>query len=363
MVVDSPCPDAANAVRAVGALVQPGAPPASTVIEDAAQRLADGALVAFPTETVYGLGARADDDAAVAAVYAAKGRPTGHPLIVHLAEPGDAAGFAADWPPAAQRLVAAFWPGPLTLIVRRVPGVASAAAAGQPTIGLRCPAHPLARALLRAAAARGVPGVAAPSANRFGRVSPTTAAHVRAEFAATLPSLNVVDGGDCAVGIESAIVDVSRGRPVLLRPGVLTRAEIEATLGEPLLSAAAAATDIAGANTPRAPGTLAAHYAPAARVCLFGADALAAALRARASSGQPARGLAVYSRGAALPSAVFGPLCWRTMPDDAVAAAHELFSVLREFDAAGVHEIWVEQPPDTPAWEGVRDRLKRAAAA
>ena len=312
----------------------------------AAQRLADGGLVAFPTETVYGLGARADDDRAVAAIFAAKGRPADHPLIVHVAGAEQAAVFAAQMPPAAQRLVRAFWPGPLTVIVPRAPGVASAAAGGQSSIGLRCPSHPVARALLQQAAQHGVAGVAAPSANRFGRISPTSAAHVVSEFG---PALWVLDGGDCAVGIESTIVDVSRGSPVLLRPGVLTRAAIEAVLGEPLHAP--------DARAPRAPGTLAAHYAPTAQLRLWPAPALAAALHEPAT--WPA-GLAVYSRrtGAA-PAGV----PWHRMPDDPAAAAHELFAVLRRFDDAGAAEIWVEQPPDDPAWEGVLDRLRRAAAA
>ena len=312
----------------------------------AAQRLADGGLVAFPTETVYGLGARADDDRAVAAIFAAKGRPADHPLIVHVAGAEQAAVFAAGLPPAALRLVRAFWPGPLTVIVQRAQGVAAAAAGGQSSIGLRCPSHPVALALLREAAKRGVAGVAGPSANRFGRISPTSAAHVASEFG---PELWVLDGGNCAVGIESSIVDVSRGTPVLLRPGVLTRGQIEAALGEPLH-----ASDV---QSPRAPGTLAAHYAPSARLRLWPAAALAAALH------EPATwpvGLAVYSRrvGAA-PAGV----PWHRMPDDPAAAAHELFAVLRQFDDAGAAEIWVEQPPDDPAWEGVLDRLRRAAAA
>jgi L-threonylcarbamoyladenylate synthase len=316
----------------------------------AAQCLADGGLVGLPTETVYGLAARADRDAAVARIFAAKGRPSDHPLIVHVADLAGADAFAATLPPAARRLAAAFWPGPVTVIVPRRPGAAEAAAAGQPTVGLRCPAHPVALALLRQAAALGVPGVAAPSANRFGRISPTRAAHVAGEFG---PDLLVLDGGDCPVGIESTIVDCSRGRPVLLRPGVLTRATLEAALGEPLHGADAAA--------PKAPGTLASHYAPRARLRLMDAEALAAALDQPAT--WPA-GLAVYSRRpVAGPTSGPVSLTWRQMPDDPAAAAHALFAALRGLDDGGVAEIWVEQPPDTPVWEGVRDRLRRAASA
>ncbi|OYY60742.1 MAG: threonylcarbamoyl-AMP synthase, partial [Burkholderiales bacterium 28-67-8] len=205
-----------------------------------ADALASGELVAFPTETVYGLGARADDDRAVARIFQAKGRPADHPLIVHLAGVALASRFCDDWPALAQRLTAAFWPGPLTVIVPRAAGVAYASTGGQPTVGLRCPDHPVALALLRAAAARGVPGIAAPSANRFGRLSPTCAAHVVAELGDE-PGLRVLDGGDCPVGIESTIIDCSRTHPVLLRPGTLTRRAIEAVLGEPLLARDAAA--------------------------------------------------------------------------------------------------------------------------
>lgn len=328
----------------------------SDAVERAAQQLAAGELVAFPTETVYGLGARADDDAATAKIFTAKGRPTDHPLIVHVADAAHAQAFAAEWPPLAERLAAAFWPGPLTLIVPRRDGVARAAAGGAPTIGLRCPSHPVARALLLSCAQRGVPGLAAPSANRFGRVSPTTAAHVRAEFGEALP---VLDGGACEVGIESAIVDVSRGVPVLLRPGVLAPAALEAAAGQPLVAP--------DADAPRASGTLVAHYAPRARVRLMPSASLADALavwaeaRSAASVAKPGPTLAVYSRTVRAPH-VAG-LVTRRMPEGARAAAHELFAVLRELDAMGVALIWVEQPPPGPEWDGVRDRLQRAAAA
>ena len=311
-------------------------------IELAAQRIAAGGLVAFPTETVYGLGARADSNAAVAAIFAAKGRPADHPLIVHLADAEHAARFAERIEAPARRLIEAFWPGPLTVIVRRAPGIAQAAAGGQPSIGLRCPAHPVARALLARCAALGVAGIAAPSANRFGRISPTTAGHVADEFGA---ELMVLDGGPCSVGIESTIVDCSRGGAVLLRPGVQERSAIEAVLDAPLAER--------DADAPRASGTLAAHYAPRARLRL---KATAALHMAQSS----APGLAVYSRTRpVLPAGVV----WRAMPGDAGLAAQALFATLRELDQPGVREIWVEQPPDAPEWEGVLDRLQRAAAA
>ncbi|HYP82971.1 L-threonylcarbamoyladenylate synthase [Variovorax sp.] len=323
-------------------------------IEQAARTLRAAGLVAFPTETVYGLGADAANDAAVAGIFTAKGRPSDHPLIVHVsAGAGQAQAiehFAQPLPDFARRLVEAFWPGPLTLIVTRQHGVARAAAGGQDTIGLRCPAHPVAQALLVACAAQGVAGLAGPSANRFGRVSPTTAQHVQGEFG---DDLLILDGGPCAVGIESTIIDCSRGVPVLLRPGLITRARIEAACGERLRTR----QDV-GAPDPRASGTLEAHYAPSAKVRLMDAAAIRTALDLL---GADARHIAVWSR-AELKSRS-SHLLQRRMPDDAAAAARLLFAVLREFDAQGVKLIWVETPPDEPAWEGVRDRLQRAAAA
>jgi L-threonylcarbamoyladenylate synthase len=315
-------------------------------VRAAAAQLVAGELVAFPTETVYGLGARADDDTAVARIFAAKGRPADHPLIVHVADADGAQAFAARLDGAAQRLMAAFWPGPLTLIVPRRAGMGGAAAGGQGSIGLRLPSHPVALALLRQAARLGVPGVAGPSANRFGRVSPTTAAHVQQEFG---PGLTVLDGGACEVGIESAIVDCTRARPALLRPGQISRTRIEQVLGMPLAEPDAA--------SPRASGTLASHYAPAAPVHLVGQ----AELRLRLAAARPGEGgvVGVYSR---LVPGVGPGWVHRAMPDDAAAVAHELFAVLRELDAAGVSAIWVERPPPGPEWDGVRDRLQRAAA-
>jgi len=328
-----------------------GSDPAA--LDAAAQALARGELVALPTETVYGLGARADDDAAVAKIFAAKGRPSDHPLIVHVIDAAQAERFAAELPAVARRLMDAFWPGPLTVIVPRRDGIAAAAAGEQSTIGLRCPAHPLARALLAKASELGVAGVAAPSANRFGRVSPTRASHVADEFG---DALLVLDGGDCDVGIESAIVDCSRGRPVLLRPGVLTSAQIEAAAGEPLHAPDAAA--------PRASGTLEQHYAPRATVRLMPLAQLRTALEVLPSdelrASKSGNRLAVYSRSLA---SVPRGLRLARMPADAAAAAQELFATLRDLDDAGVALIWVEDPPDEPAWAGVRDRLRRAAAA
>jgi len=323
-------------------------------IEAAATRLRAGQLVAFPTETVYGLGADAANDAAVAGIFAAKGRPSDHPLIVHVCAgaKGDEAlsRFALPLPEFAMKLVQAFWPGPLTLIAPRQPGVAAAAAGGQDTIGLRCPSHPVAQALLTACAEHGVAGLAGPSANRFGRVSPTTAQHVQGEFG---EDLLIIDGGPCEVGIESTIVDCSRGVPVLLRPGLITRAQIEAACGEKLRDR----HDLS-APDPRASGTLEAHYAPSAKVRLMDAKAIQTALDLL---GADAAHIAVWSR-AELKSRS-SKLLLRRMPDDAAAAAQVLFATLRDFDTQGVKLIWVETPPDTHDWEGVRDRLLRAAAS
>lgn len=314
-------------------------------IERAASRLAAGELVAFATETVYGLGARADDDVAVAKIFAAKCRPAGHPLIVHVAERADATVFASRLPPVAKRLMEGLWPGPLTVIVPRAPGLAASAAGGHPTIGLRSPAHPVAHALLVAARKLGIPGIAAPSANRFGRVSPTTAAHVIEEFG---DDLWVLDGGACRIGIESSIVDCSGDAPVLLRPGMLTRERIEAAAGEALQAP--------GETAPQAPGTLASHYAPRATVRLMPTGMLQTALQVL---GRERLDLGVYSRSVA--SGVATGVRHRRMPARPEQAAHELFSVLRAFDAEGVRLIWVEDPPPGPEWDGVRDRLERAA--
>jgi len=331
-------------------MILPGTDPQA--IREAAHRIQAGGLVGFPTATVYGLGADASSNDAVAGIFAAKGRPANHPLIVHVADAGQVGDYAASVPPFAERLTKAFWPGPLTVILPRREGIAGAAAGGQDSIGLRCPAHPVALAFLKACLELGVSGVAGPSANRFGRVSPTSAQHVAGEFG---DDLLVLDGGPCAVGIESSIVDCTRGRPVLLRPGVLTRAQLEAACGEPVLDR----DDVqAAGSAPRASGTLEAHYAPDAKVRLMDAGALQAALDLL---GADVAHMAVYARsGLSIQSA---GMLYRRMPDDAAATAQQLFAVLRDFDAQGARLIWVETPPATPEWDGVRDRLGRAAAS
>ena len=308
-----------------------------SALEQAARTLADGGLVAFPTETVYGLGADGASDAAVAGIFAAKGRPGDHPLILHVADAAGVDRFAHSVPDWARSLMQAFWPGPLTLILPRREGVATAAAGGQASIGLRCPAHPVALALLRACASLdpAVHAIAGPSANRFGKVSPTTAAHVQAEFGA---DLMVLDGGPCAVGIESTIVDATRGAPVLLRPGVLTPAQLQAACGQKVWSSTewAALTDAAGrrGDAPRASGTLESHYAPNARVRLMDATQLQTGLDLL---GPEASRMAVYARS---PLRVASRhVLQRTMPADAAQAAEDLREKVRGY-GLGAREVF-----------------------
>lgn len=336
-------------------MILDGRSPAS--LQQAVQVLAAGGLVGLPTETVYGLAADAASEAGVARIFSAKGRPSDHPLIVHVADAAGADVFAREVPAFARALMRAFWPGTLTLILPRREGMGAAAAGGQASVGLRCPSHPVAQALLRACAGATppIPGLAAPSANKFGRVSPTTATHVAREFG---DDLLVLDGGACDVGIESTIVDCTRGVPVLLRPGVLTRGQIEAACGQPLFTEVELAATQSLPAPPKASGTLESHYAPRAKVRLMDARALQTALDVL---GADAAAIAVYSR--AIMKTRSDKVFCRRMPDDAASTAQQLFAVLREFDDRGVRLIWVETPPATPDWEGVHDRLRRASAA
>lgn len=320
-------------------------------IARAAALLRAGELVAFPTETVYGLGADAANPQAVAKIFAAKGRPADHPLIVHIAGADRLDVWAREVPDAARVLTAAFWPGPLTLILKRSPLVPDAVTGGQDTVGLRVPRHPLALALL----AEFGGGIAAPSANRFGRISPTTAAHVRAELGDSV-SL-VLDGGPCAVGIESTIVDLSRGAPVVLRPGAISAADINRVLG-----AAAVDGTTVESDQPRVSGSLAAHYAPSSQLRLVdnsGGAALEAAADEALAQGRRVAVLArslqpQHHRAAA-------GLIWHVAPGDATGYAHKLYAALRELDAATPDLILVEAPPHEAAWQAVADRLQRAA--
>jgi len=319
----------------------------SAEVRDAAQALASGDLIGLPTETVYGLAADAMNPLAVAAIFKAKGRPANHPLIVHVADASQVPKFASNVPVFAQKLMAAFWPGPLTVILPRLPGVADAAAGGHATIALRCPSHTMALALLHEAQGLGVQGVAAPSANLFGRISPTTAAHVRQAF----PSLLVLDGGACEVGIESTIVDCSRTAPVLLRPGMLLLSALSEASGE-VVAMPSNAPHSSHDDAPAAPGSLASHYAPQARLRLLSAEAI------RQQLPDAAVGVAVWSRFTLPNGVAFKHVL---MPSNPAECAHDLFARLRELDASGAQDIWVESPPAGPAWDGVRDRLQRAA--
>ena len=323
-----------------------------TSVQAAAAALQQGRLLGLPTETVYGLAADSDNDAAVAQIFAAKGRPANHPLIVHVADAAAITRYAKEVPVFAQQLIDAFWPGPLTLILPRLPHAAKASTGGQDSVGLRCPSHPVAHAVLRACQQLDPPvwGVSAPSANKFGRVSPTTAGHVATEFG---EELLVLDGGACEVGIESTIVDCTRGVPVLLRPGAITRDDIAHACGQRPLS-----KEELTADTPRASGTLLAHYAPNAKVRLMDARQLQSALDILGSEG---KNIALYHRSP-LKCTAKG-ITMRAMPQQALATARELFGTLRDFDEIGAQLIWIETPPDSADWEGVRDRLQRAAAA
>jgi L-threonylcarbamoyladenylate synthase len=307
-------------------------------VRRAAEILRAGGLVAFPTETVYGLGADASSDKAMRRLYAAKRRPADHPVIVHFASAEAAFAWAREVPAAARKLAARFWPGPLTLILKRSALARDFVTGGQDTIGLRVPSHPVAQALLKAFGS----GVAAPSANRFGRLSPTTAAHVRADLGGEVDL--VLEGGASEIGIESTIVDLSRERPVLLRPGHIGARELEQALGEVLAPADAAA--------PRAPGTLERHYAPRTPARLVAPHALDAEIAARGAH------VAVLAFSRPDERVDY----WLRMPRDPAAYARRLYAALRELDGADCEQILIESPPEEPAWQAVRDRLLRATA-
>jgi L-threonylcarbamoyladenylate synthase len=320
-------------------------------IDAAARALEAGRLVAFPTETVYGLGADAENPQAVAAIYAAKGRPQDHPVIVHVA-PGAALDYwCADVPPQARQLAEAFWPGPLTMILKRAAHIPDAVSGGQDTVGIRCPSHPVAIRLLQAFKG-GQGGVAAPSANKFGHVSPTTAQHVRDEFGDDIGNRGriaaVLDGGQSQVGIESTIVDMSRlatHGPVLLRPGHVSAEAIAAVIGE-----LPARPDVAA---PRASGTLESHYAPHTPVAMQDTAEVAKTLARLQAAGRKVA-LIHYSP---LP-AVHAHIELPATPD---GFAYALYAALRAMDEAGADVILVEAPPQEGAWLGVNDRLRRAA--
>jgi len=324
--------------------------PAEADYARAVELLRAGELVAFPTETVYGLGADAANPAAVAKIFAAKGRPADHPLIVHLAGHDAVDHWAEQVPNAAWELMEIFWPGPLTLILKKQAWVPSTVTGGQNTVGLRVPGHPVALELLRrfAMVAGEHAGIAAPSANRFGRISPTSAAHVREELGDRIQL--ILDGGPCKVGIESTIVDCSRGEPVVLRPGHIAPAHLEAVLGRcPAIET--------GSGAPRVSGSLAAHYAPQTPMRLIAGQRLLDYLNAQRHKGDRC-GVIGHSQ----PPQAGMPHLWRMLPADPVGYAHDLYAALREMDHAGVSAIVVEALPEEPAWAAVADRLRRAVA-
>ncbi len=324
--------------------------PAEADYVRAVELLRAGELVAFPTETVYGLGADAANPAAVAKIFAAKGRPADPQLIVHLAGHDDVDHWAEQVPAVAWELMETFWPGPLTLILKKQAWVPSTVTGGQDTVGLRMPGHPVALELLRrfAAVAGEHAGIAAPSANRFGRISPTTAAHVQEELGERIQL--ILDGGPCKVGIESTIVDCSRNEPVVLRPGHIAPAHLEAVLGrQPAIETASGA--------PRVSGSLAAHYAPQTPMRLIAGQRLLDYLNAQRHKGDRC-GVIGHSQ----PPQAGMPHLWRMLPADPVGYARDLYAALREMDHAGVSAIVVESLPEEAAWAAVTDRLRRAVA-
>jgi L-threonylcarbamoyladenylate synthase len=324
-------------------VVDPAAPDPGA-IADAARALRDGRLVAFPTETVYGLGANALDPLAVARIYQAKGRPAYNPVILHVADVAAARLLVAAWPDAAERLAARYWPGPLTLVLTRSALVPDIATAGLPAVGIRVPAHPVALALLAAA---GVP-VAAPSANRSTELSPTSADHVARALGDRVDVL--LDGGDTTLGIESTVVDLTGARPLLLRPGLLTREELELLVGPIDVPAQQPEGD-----TPRrAPGQLERHYAPRAVLEVVPASELLERLRGTENLPVGALPRTVHV------GAQEGRVVIR-MPASPRLYARRLYAALHELDGLGCRCVLVEAVPADPAWEGVQDRLARAS--
>ncbi|MBP6097464.1 MAG: threonylcarbamoyl-AMP synthase [Methyloversatilis sp.] len=316
----------------------------SAEIGAAVERLRAGELVAFPTETVYGLGADALNPAAVRQIFEAKGRPADHPLIVHLPDAEQLIDWAREIPRETIALAKTFWPGPLTLILKREADVPDEVTGGQDTVGLRVPSHPVALQLLRAFGS----GVAAPSANRFGRISPTTAEHVRAEFG---DSVMVLDGGACNVGIESTILDLSGDAPRILRPGAISAEQIAAVIGR------MPASHTSGGATPRVSGSLAAHYAPMTAMRKVVGTRLRDFLNAFRHSG---RRCAVIAHSQ--PPIADLPHCWIMLPADPAGYARGLYAAMREADASGSVMIVIEATPEDSAWSAVNDRLGRALA-
>lgn len=321
--------------------------PDPDLLADAARVLQAGGLVAFPTETVYGLGAHALDARAVAGIFRAKGRPANNPLIVHVAEVAAARELVVAWPERAARLAEHFWPGPLTLVLPKRPQVPDVTTAGGSTVALRVPAHPVACGLIAAA---GIP-LAAPSANASTHISATTAEHVLRNLDGRVDML--LDGGPTSGGLESTVVDLSRGTVRLLRPGLLGVAALEAVLGEPIAHATIAADESAALP---APGMLSRHYAPTVPLELVASGGLER-VRELTAGGARVGWLALESTG----DATVGGAVVRLLPREVAAYSAGLYAALHAFELAGVERIVVDMPPDAPAWLAVQDRLRRAA--
>ena len=325
----------------------------SAAIDRAVGLLNAGELIGLPTETVYGLAADANNPAALAKVFAAKGRPADHPLIVHLGADDLLSHYAREIPEAAWLLAEAFWPGPLTLILKKAPSVPDLVTGGQDTVGVRIPGHPVALDLLRAFAQANPSGggLAAPSANKFGRISPTAAAHVASELGDAV-SL-ILDGGDCLVGIESTIVDLSRGDPVILRPGAITAEQIALVLGQPVASQESVVKNAEPAM-PRVSGSLASHYAPVTPLTILPLETIAQKMTSENAA-------AIVRDHTTLPAALRQHASTIVLADQPARYAHDFYRVLRELDAKGYSQIYVQPLPETSDWLAVRDRLGRAA--
>lgn len=325
----------------------------SAAIDRAVGLLNAGELIGLPTETVYGLAADANNPIALAKVFAAKGRPADHPLIVHLGADDLLGNYAREIPDAAWLLAEAFWPGPLTLILKKAPGVPDLVTGGQDTVGVRIPGHPVALDLLRGFAQVNPSGggIAAPSANKFGRISPTSAVHVASELGDAV-SL-ILDGGDCQVGIESTIVDLSRGAPAILRPGAISAEQLELVLGCPVVPAATGVKAPEEAM-PRVSGSLASHYAPVTPLTVLSLEAITQKLTSENAA-------AIVRDTAVLPETLRQHAATVVLADQPAPYAHDFYRVLRELDAKGYEQIYVQDLPETPDWLAVRDRLGRAA--
>jgi L-threonylcarbamoyladenylate synthase len=335
---------------------EPAEPPPLTLaaLDRAAAVLRSGGLVAIPTETVYGLAADALDEFAVDRIFRAKGRPATNPLIVHVADVAMARSLAAAWPPAAEALTAALWPGPLTVVVPRGDAIPDVVTGGGTTVALRCPAHPLARLLI---ARSGIP-LAAPSANRSEMVSPTTAHHVLEGLGDRVDL--ILDGGRCDRGIESTVVDCTVSPPRILRPGPLARAALEAALGGRVLGPGST-DDVTATGPARAPGTRPRHYAPRTRLDLR-ADA-AAHIAALLAQGRRVGWMTTHDTDPAVRElAASRDLVIVPMPGEPTAFAAALYATLHALDRRGLDRIVVDEPAATEEWQAIRDRLGRAAA-